>query len=236
MKLLSWNVHGFVGGDGVYDPDRIVDVLGSLRPAIAALQEVDLRQTDTDLVSQLRGVIGPHSVSAPAMGKGANWYGQVLLSRYPVVRHTIHDLSFLTAEPRRLIEAVLDIGGGMLRVLAAHLGLKRRERAYQFNIIRAVAATDPTIPVVLMGDLNEWLPAPRTARRVLGPGAEGTSPMIRTFPAKTPLFPLDRMMSRPGILLKAAHAVKHVRLPSDHLPLLAQLNMDALHAVPHDGV
>ncbi len=236
MKFLSWNVHGFVGGDGVYDPARIADVLGKLGPAVAALQEIDLRKTDIDLVTQLSAVIGPHCVRAPAMGSGDHWYGQVLLSRYPVVRHKIHDLSFRDAEPRRLIDAVLDIGGSMLRVLAAHLGLKRRERAYQFDIIQSVAAADLRMPVVLMGDLNEWLPAPRLARRLLGPDAQGTSSVMRTFPAKLPMFPLDHVIARPGALLKSAHAVTRERQSSDHLPLLAQLNMDALRAMSQGAV
>ncbi len=236
MKFLSWNVHGFVGGDGVYDPDRIADALGALAPAVAALQEIDLRQTNIDLVAQLNAVVGPHCVSAPAMGSGGQWYGQVLLSRYPVVRHKIHDLSFNDAEPRRLIDAVLDIGGSMLRVLATHLGLKRRERAYQFEIIRSIAMADPSMPVVLLGDMNEWLPAPRLARRLLGASAQGTSPVMRRFPAKLPIFPLDRMIARPGALLESAHAVTRERQLSDHLPLMAQLNMDALHAMSQDAV
>lgn len=231
MKFLNWNVHGFVGGDGVYDPARIADVLGKLGPAVAALQEIDLRQTDIDLVAQLNAVVGPHCVRAPAMGSGEHWYGQVLLSRYPVVRYKIHDLTFNDAEPRRLIDAVLDVGETMVRVLATHLGLTRRERVYQFDIIRSVVNADPRMPTVLMGDMNEWLPAPRLARRLMGADAQGTSPMMRTFPAKLPMFPLDRVIVRPGALLHSAHAVTRERQSSDHLPLLAQLNMDALHAM-----
>jgi endonuclease/exonuclease/phosphatase family metal-dependent hydrolase len=78
-----------------------------------------------------------------------------------------------------------------------------------------------------MGDLNEWFIYGRPARwlyRHFG-HPRGSA----TFPARFPLFSLDRIfVSPPGLLL----SVEVVRSPlaqvaSDHLPLLARLRLGA---------
>ena len=43
LRVLTWNVHGCVGRDGVCDPARVARVLEAAQPDICALQEIDAR-------------------------------------------------------------------------------------------------------------------------------------------------------------------------------------------------
>jgi endonuclease/exonuclease/phosphatase family metal-dependent hydrolase len=40
LKVATWNIHGAIGVDGRYAPQRIVDVLHEIDADIVALQEV----------------------------------------------------------------------------------------------------------------------------------------------------------------------------------------------------
>ena len=40
VRVLTWNVHGCVGRDGMHDPDRVARVLEAAQPDISALQEI----------------------------------------------------------------------------------------------------------------------------------------------------------------------------------------------------
>src|SRR4051812_28441812 len=41
LRILTYNVHSFVGADSVYDPERTARVIESARADVVALQEVD---------------------------------------------------------------------------------------------------------------------------------------------------------------------------------------------------
>lgn len=225
MKLLTWNVHGFVGQDGKADPQRIASAIAHFDPDIAVLQEVDCRALNESPIDLLRRATDICAVDAPAMGTGTAWYGQALFSRLPLVRHEVHDLSVSDREPRRLLEVVLAAPEGELRILAAHLGLKRYERRQQMRRIAEVARAGGDIPTVLAGDLNEWLPARGMSKRLLGPDSASTPPDLRTFPARFPMFPLDRIMTAPARMLQNYDVDRSFKQASDHLPLTASLTL-----------
>jgi endonuclease/exonuclease/phosphatase family metal-dependent hydrolase len=54
----------------------------------------------------------------------------------------------------------------------------------------------PAMPVILLGDLNEWFIYGRTLRRLVSHLYRVRSP--RTFPRRYPLFALDRIWMHPG--------------------------------------
>jgi endonuclease/exonuclease/phosphatase family metal-dependent hydrolase len=83
--------------------------------------------------------------------------------------------------------------------------------------------SDHTGPAVLLGDLNEWLLWGRPLRWLNRHFASTANP--RTYPARFPLFALDRIWARPRTLLRSVetHTSPLARLASDHLPLKAVL-------------
>ena len=67
--------------------------------------------------------------------------------------------------------------------------------------------------LVVLGDINEWLPLSRPLRslhRLLG-----HSPFERTFPSRWPLFALDRVWVRPRRALLAVEAYRLIRRTPD---------------------
>jgi endonuclease/exonuclease/phosphatase family metal-dependent hydrolase len=79
-------------------------------------------------------------------------------------------------------------------------------------------------PTLLMGDLNEWYLWGRPLRWLHAHFNEipATPP---TFPARRPLFALDRIWVAPSGSLRRlfGHATPLARVASDHLPLIAEV-------------
>ncbi len=110
-----------------------------------------------------------------------------------------------------------------MRVVATHLGLRPGERRAQIRRLLALFEPDYAGPGVLLGDLNEWLLWGRPLRWLQRHFASSAHP--RTYPARFPLFALDRIWARPDTLLHSidTHASPLARMASDHLPLKAVL-------------
>lgn len=223
IRVVTWNLHGCVGARGVFDPGRTVAALCALKPQIAALQEVDTwnRGTAFDGFSLFCRHTGPHAAEARAISDGRGDYGHMVTSAWPLARTEIHDVSVRGREPRMILETYAALPGGTLRVIAAHFGLRPRERRRQIAALRAVLERDPETPSLLMGDFNDW-PTGGAVHRAVAPmfGSPGAP---ATFPARRPLFALDRIWCRPAELVERVWAARDVRGISDHLPLVADL-------------
>ena len=87
---------------------------------------------------------------------------------------------------------------------------------------------------VMLGDFNEWRRVRRSALAVLEP-VFGSLPLLSSFPSRLPLFPMDRILDWPPGLIThlTVHNTPLARLASDHLPLVADVNLNcALPTLP----
>lgn len=226
IVVASYNIHRCFGTDRKYLPERIVDVLRALDADVIALQEVDMRllADDRHQLDYLAAELGMHRIAGPNIQDHRGVFGNALLTRYPVRKMRLLDLSVRRFEPRGAIFAHLDIDGRDLLAVATHLGLNAAERRLQVRkLLHALAGEPPDEPVILMGDCNEWKPnhgALRGLNRRFG-----QSMMPRTFPSRFPLLPLDRIWVSPhsGLRRAAVYATPLARLASDHLPLRAEI-------------
>jgi endonuclease/exonuclease/phosphatase family metal-dependent hydrolase len=230
--VATYNIHRAVGRDGVSDPERVAGVLAEIDADVTALQEVQSGATGRCIVRLLRARLGVEAVSGTTMLRGDAEYGNVLLSRYPVLAVARIDLSVPGHEPRGALDVVLDCGGWRLRVLATHLGLAPYERRRQVRRLLAALDDREDMPTVLMGDLNEWFLWGRPLRWLHVQFRRTPAPA--TFPAALPMFALDRLWVRPRTMLArlAVHASPLARLASDHLPLVATLDPAPVAAAP----
>ncbi|HVY80355.1 MAG TPA: endonuclease/exonuclease/phosphatase family protein [Steroidobacteraceae bacterium] len=232
LRIASYNIHRCKGTDGKRDVERVAQVIQELDCDTIGLQEVDSRGgagTDSRQLEYLTAATGMQAVAGTTIIRHDRDYGNALLTRRKILAVRRHDLSFRRFEPRGALEVDLDVAGAMVRVFVMHLGLLPYERRYQMRkvlaLLRAMALDQP---VVVLGDVNEWLPIGRPLRWLHG--LMGKPPQLRTFPVWAPLFALDRVWVRPvGSLLDfSVHRTTLSRRASDHYPVKAVVAPEAV--------
>ncbi|WP_246513858.1 endonuclease/exonuclease/phosphatase family protein [Neoroseomonas soli] len=234
LTIASYNVHKCVGTDKRFDPDRVAEVITELDADILALQEADRRFGRRHGLLDMAGVERRTGLALLPLSldpDGHGWRGNALLVR-GVRAMRLRRLTLPGGEPRGAVMADLDLPSGPLRIVSAHLGLLRRNRLRQAEAILAALAEAEDIPTVMLGDLNEWRPGPRSSLRALEAGFTDARPGPATFPSRRPLLPLDRILGRPRGLVRAIepHDSPLARIASDHLPIKARLDMVAVEA------
>ena len=227
LRAVTYNIHGAVGTDGALDVERVLEVIGAMEPDVLALQEVDagFRRGPPDLLERLAEGAGLRALFGPTLHRGAGSYGNALLTRYPVrwdERHAIGGL-----ELRGAIEAVLEVRGHELHVIATHLALRRKIRRRQAERLAGLvdAQRGRVDGAVVMGDVNDWALLSRQMRPL--DEALGRAPRRRSFPSRAPVFALDRIWCGGGA---RRHRVGVWRAPparraSDHLPVWAEVGL-----------
>jgi endonuclease/exonuclease/phosphatase family metal-dependent hydrolase len=224
LRIATYNLHGAVGTDGKFAPERIGEVLAEIDADIFALQEVPLGGAHShDVLDVLRRMTNLHAVEGPTLDTPSRRYGNAVLTRYPVRAVRTLDLSFRSREPRGALDADIDCGGETWRVVATHLGLASSERRAQVEQVLQRFDT-PALPVILLGDLNEWFVYGRTLRRLVMHFHRASA--LRTFPTRYPLFALDRIWVHPGerLMRVDVHRTRLSRVASDHYPLIARIS------------
>lgn len=227
VVVATYNVHRCIGRDGRHDPGRTQAVLRELDADVVALQELEWRaEAALQVLGELAHLTGYKAVAGPTLLRGDGHYGNALLTRLPLRQVHRLDLSVPDREARGAIDAVLETQCGPLRVLATHLGLRAGERRAQTQ--RLLSELDGwRMPTVLMGDLNEWFLWGRPLRRLRA--HFGKTPAPTTFPARWPVFALDRIWVKPTGMLRdiRAHFSALSRAASDHLPLRGVVEYDS---------
>lgn len=226
IKLATYNIHGGVGADGRLDLARILGVLHELDADVIGLQEVKSGMPGAETLAYLAEGTGLHPVAGPTVRDESGHYGNALLTRWPaLVKHRM-DLSFHAREPRGALSITVACPG-RLQVVTTHLGLWPPERRYQVKRLLGLFEVERVLPAVLLGDINEWLLWGRPLRRLHAYFTETPAPA--TFPARFPLFALDRLWVRPrqALLDLGVHTSALARRASDHLPLTATVECPA---------
>jgi endonuclease/exonuclease/phosphatase family metal-dependent hydrolase len=228
LRVATYNVHACVGTDGRHDPDRVAAVVSELDADIVALQEFTYAASvaiETREPVELVALDGYQCALGPTRQVATRCFGNALLTRHPIVEVHRLDLSLDGREPRGAIAATVDVGGTPVHVLATHLGLRVRERRFQVQQLLAYLDSVRHSLVVVLGDINDWLPIRSVAHvldRRLGP-----APRLRSFPSARPLLSLDRIWIHPATALTgmSVHRSALARRASDHLPVVADIDL-----------
>jgi endonuclease/exonuclease/phosphatase family metal-dependent hydrolase len=228
VRVLTWNVHSFVGRGGVRDLEAIAAVIERAAPDVCALQEIDARieiPGIDDPFSYFSSRWGWTSLAARTVMSESGHYGHLLTSRWPLELVSVEDLSEPRREPRHALIAKIEAPFGEVSVMSAHLGLSPLERRRQLaRLRRAVAALGPQ-PIIALGDFNDVRLRGIAERSLCPPLAP--APAAATYPSVFPIFPLDRIWCARPLEVLEVHALRHARRLSDHLPLLAVLHAPA---------
>ncbi len=159
-------------------------------------------------------------------------HGNAILSRFPLARWDNEDISAHRFEQRGLLHCEIQIPGWteMLHCVCVHLGLFSRHRNRQLRALRArIERLVPAhAPMIVAGDFNDW--SQRAHLELAQP--LGLSEVFehmhgrfaRSFPARLPLLPLDRIYVR-GFAIKQArvHRGQAWARISDHAALTSTI-------------
>jgi len=227
IRVASYNLHKCVGLDRRRDPHRVARVLAGLEADVVAVQEIDRRlpprptALPRDVLAQETG-LAPAPVSETNVSLG--WHGNALLLAPGWQMDHLHRLALPGLEPRGALIADVNGPKGALRVVATHLGLRRRDRQRQMTRIMAALNADRPALTVLLGDLNEW--SPHQGFAPLDPYFEVHNPG-RSFHARRPVAALDRVATGPGVTVIRMGVCRsgEAGRASDHLPIWVDLSV-----------
>lgn len=230
LRLLSFNIHGGYDLKGRRDLRRVHALLEEYNIDIAVFQEMETRLGRGGQAEDIHIVAGPerpyHLPGLTVKGDDG-WYGNLIVSRYPIVRALVHNLETTRIlEPRNAVDAFIDTPHGLIRVLGTHLSLASIVRWSEINnLVRLMKQVEQeTIcPLFFMGDLNEWR-RPSKLFKFLDEHMTAL-PCGKTFPSFRPLFHLDRVWhDGPGVSARAQVLdTKDAKSLSDHLPVLVEI-------------
>ncbi len=194
--------------------------------------------------------LGYHYTYGPNFVYDGGAFGNAVLSRYPIVSSTNHPLPNIHFnEPRGLLEAQIDTGGGVLNVFVTHLDVEYADS--RLAQARAVVEISSRVagPKVVMGDLNASpTDTPEIATlmrcfndtqqvyRVLVDSAELVKEGLfardylkggYTYDAYDPARRIDYILTSFDIKVPAAAGAARVPriLASDHLPYVAAIEL-----------
>ncbi len=237
LTVASYNVHSCIGIDNYNSPCCIAEVIKEIEPDIIALQEVDAGYQDDctrEQLNELKALSGMEAHEGPTMRRDDCYYGNVIMTRWPVTSVKRHDISVKGFEPRGVIDVGMVIHGIRMRFISTHLGLRSSERRVQADRLINIISRDDFTFTAIAGDFNEWLPLGYTARRLRELG--GRSIAALSFPSRFPIFPLDRLWFftsgsvKEKVVDSGIHYSRLSRIASDHLPIYAKIDLERLGA------
>ena len=169
----------------------------------------------------------------------AGHHGNALLSKFPILRQENRDVSVEGHEARGLLHCVLALEGHdvELHTVCVHLGLREGHRRRQIELLCRVAHEEVPrdAPLIVAGDFNDWRGRGHGLIEACGlreAFASTRGRLPRTFPARLPLLPLDRIYVRNAVVCEtsilSSRPWSHL---SDHAPLSAGLDI----ATPASG-
>jgi endonuclease/exonuclease/phosphatase family metal-dependent hydrolase len=232
VRIATYNIHRSRGMDRRTMPARVAQVIRELNADVIALQEViGAGPNGAGQAEEIGAALGMGWVMTSVRHLRNHLFGNVVLSRFPIVHHSQYDLSWRTCEPRACQRADLEVGGGTLHVYNVHLGTAVLERRYQATRLAAFVH-DKRVegPKVILGDFNEWMRG--LATNTLSSLFQSIDifehlKRRRTYPGIFPVLHLDHIYYEGHVEVRGMELVRSrtALMASDHLPLVADLRI-----------
>ena len=233
LRIATYNIHRCRGLDRRTIPSRIAEVLREIEADVVALQEViGSGPAGAGQAEEIGAAVGMGWVMTTVRHLRNHLFGNVVLSRFPIVHHSHYDLSWRTCEPRACQRADLDLGEGRtLHVYNVHLGTAVLERRYQApRLASFVHDHRVTGPKIILGDFNEWMRG--LATKTLSSLFDSVDihahlQRRRTYPGIFPLLHLDHIYYEGHVEIRGVELprTRKALMASDHLPLVANVRL-----------
>lgn len=242
LRVLTYNVHRWLGTDRKIAPGRTAEVIAACGADIVALQEVRLGRSRIGGLDQAEAVaraLGMELHFQPTVRIMGEQFGLAILTGLPSRRVKGGALPMLTRktvpEVRGALWVAVEIGGESLQIVNTHLSLlSDRERLIQAEALIGeewLGGAEQRGPAVLVGDLNAG-PRSKAYKHLAGRmrDVQLAAPVpcrLNTFHTRLPLRRIDHVFVSEGIRVAAVEAVRTplARVASDHVPLMADLRL-----------
>ncbi|MEM1117908.1 MAG: endonuclease/exonuclease/phosphatase family protein [Bacteroidota bacterium] len=229
LTVASYNVHRWAGvrGGRAFRPERAFEVLGEVEADVFALQEALRPFGRPDPLREAAERLGYHLAFVVTRLHKRGELGNAVLSRWPLDGAHAINLSFGRLEKRAALAVRLRGADRSVTVAATHLALVDRTRARQ---VRALLGHPQLAdgPAVLVGDMNAWRQT--KASRELDEHFQTrhhNANWPASYPSVRPVLALDRLYARGArVVSMEAHATEAARRGSDHLPVVARLELE----------
>jgi endonuclease/exonuclease/phosphatase family metal-dependent hydrolase len=231
MRVLCYNIHYGQGNDGVYDLQRLADVINRAKPDLVALQEVDVVVKRSGRVHQLRELAkltGLQARYGPTQHYQGGLYGNAVLTRYPILDVHIQPLPYtdataaLTTYPRAAIAVTVKTPGGQpLRFISTHFQHNLADdRIAEAKAINKLFVDDTMRVSILAGDMNatpDSEPIKILQQKWTNAIDAQAAP---SAPSKNPRSRIDYVFFRGSNLRMVSSEVITEAMASDHRPVL----------------
>lgn len=243
FRVLSYNIHkGFTSRNRAFVLGEIRDAIRGVAPDFVFLQEV-LGQhrghearvkhwPEQPQVEYMADSLWPHFAYGRNSVYDEGHHGNAILSKYPILDWENEDVSTSSLERRGLLHAIVKPLDDRpeIHLVCVHFGLFENDRQAQARRLcqRLKETVKPDQSVIVAGDFNDWtLRLSGVFRREAGLEEAyyvKHKRHARTFPAKMPVFRLDRIYFQgfEPLLARCLYMQPWIRL-SDHAPVLAEL-------------
>jgi endonuclease/exonuclease/phosphatase family metal-dependent hydrolase len=227
IRIMTYNIRRGLGIEGVLKLDAIISIIKEVDPDIVVLNEVDhlmprsLMQKQDEIIAKKLGYNAIYGYNLNLISK----YGNALFTKHTIkewTNTTLPSRKGVFVEPRGVIEAVINIRGKELNVLATHLSLNQNDRILQTEFITE-RLKQGTAPKLLLGDFNAR-PTSVEVQEILLVMKDGTDIDAKTYPAKEPEAKIDYIFVSNDIEISEGRLIK--REVSDHLPVVVDIVLE----------
>ncbi len=234
-RVMTYNVHGFIGTDGVSDPERVASVIEAADADLVALQEVEfsggaagLRATAEWLATRL--AMKCHFTFTRRGFSGGD-FGNAVLSRHAFELVSEGTLPRRGGEVRAVQWLKVRAPRVDFHLMNTHLSPWFWERQAQIRaligaewLVRAGTA----LPLVVCGDFNATPLSPvyRHLARGLRDAQGASRRSSPTWPASFPLLRIDHLFVSSDLPVVSCTVARDAtaRRASDHLPVVAEVD------------
>lgn len=236
FRVATYNIHKCKGLDFRASPQRIVAVLREINADIIALQEVVSHENYAPQENQAK-FIAENLNFDYRIGENRKHlggvYGNVVLSRFPILEDKNFDITIGKYEPRGCQHVDVRIeADNFLHIYNIHLGTSFFERRRQVKRLldEEILNRHHFAPRIMLGDFNEWTHG--LASRLLkahfrSADLRGSLKIKRTYPGVFPFLHLDHIYYDNHLRIEKAfaHRSRLALVASDHLPLVADFRV-----------